>query len=571
MNIMDDFDDIKADVYYTGYIKKEFMVRVKDDCTLETIVYLPKTNRNDPHCEWPVLLTRTPYPQMRNHQEIHGEEFAKRGVAYVYQFCRGTGNSEGIFVPNVNERDDGIATLEWLVAQTWCGNVVLHGTSYMALTCWVVADRLPKKVVGMFVSHYGVDRYLSAYEAGLFRHDILTGWALANCGLKFDNIDDFMKTYLEAAKYRPHSSADRDIWGVSLPWYQKWISETDYDAEYWNVGFWQMLKEMPHRLNIPIVIIAGWFDHHLKGTLLAFNTLNENTKKKSRLIVGGWNHSFKTETGGHSDKNGIINLNKELFEWFMKINSNKVCEGEEIKYCIGDDRWYKTTRINTYKTKARVYYLCKQHKEGFNYLSDYISNNHEVITFKYDPLCPVMSIGGETLFVSENSRGCRQQPDIGVRDDVISFVSEPFSKDERINGVITAILKVETDVEDTSFAIKISDVFPDGTAYNIRNNITTLSYSNGATSRKQYTPGEVVSIEIKCLPILWCIKKNHSIRVDISSSNFPEYTIHSNTAGVWSEKKETIIANQKLYIGDADGCRLIVPIDEDFKIISQKE
>ena len=46
------------------------------------------------------------------------------------------------------------------------------GCSYLALTGWVVADILPPKVKTMYLTHYGVFRHTSAYQDGLFRHDI---------------------------------------------------------------------------------------------------------------------------------------------------------------------------------------------------------------------------------------------------------------------------------------------------------------------------------------------------------------------------------------------------------------
>ncbi len=562
MDYRESFNEIKAEKYYDDVIKKEYFVSARDGCNLETIVYFPKSEGEEILGQWPVLLTRTPYAQMRQYQEIHAEEFAKRGIVYIFQFCRGIGKSDGVFEPNVNERNDGIDTLNWLNKQNWSGNIGLHGTSYMALNCWVLADSLPEKVVGMFVSHYGTDRYLSAYEAGLFRHDILTGWALSNCGLKFDSPEVFKQKYMESAKCRPHKSADEKIWGVNLPWYKKWVSETDYNAAYWNEGFWQMLKEMPSKAKKPMCIIAGWFDHHLKGTLLSFDLLNEDIKEKSTLFVGGWNHSFKMETGGYQSLNGKLNLNKILFEWFAKLCADEQTATQNLKYCIGDDKWYTNSIIDTWETKNQVYYLKKSEKDAFGVLSKNILDEKNTICYKYSPENPVMSSGGETLFVSEDIRGSKLQPEIGQRSDVISFISEPFCTQKKINGSIKAVLKVQTDVEDTCFTIKVSDVFPDGKAYNIRNNITTLSYRNKVTTRKKYTPNETVLIEIECLPVLWSIKENHCIRLDVSSSNFPEYAIHPNIAGIWSEIEHTVIANQKLHLGGEDGCNIIVPLAE---------
>jgi hypothetical protein len=32
----------------------------------------------------------------------------------------------------------------------------------------------------MYLVHYGVDRHISIYSSGMFRHDILSGWTIDN-------------------------------------------------------------------------------------------------------------------------------------------------------------------------------------------------------------------------------------------------------------------------------------------------------------------------------------------------------------------------------------------------------
>ena len=93
------------------------------------------------------------------------------------------------------------------------------------------------------------------------------------------------------------------------------------------------------------------------------------------------------------------------------------------------------------------------------------------------------------------------------------------------------------------------EVFDNGEAYNIRNGITTLAYRNGAQHRLPYEPNTVESLEIACWDVAWTLKKGSRLRVDISSSNFPEYSVHPNQSGVWSKIDKTVPAKQTLYIG----------------------
>ena len=47
----------------------------------------------------------------------------------------------------------------------------------------------------------------------------------------------------------------------------------------------------------------------------------------------------------------------------------------------------------------------------------------------------------------------------------------------------------------------------------------------------------------------WLGLFGNRIRIDISSSDFPEFSNHTNTVGNWAEQTETKIANQTIYIG----------------------
>ena len=158
--------------------------------------------------------------------------------------------------------------------------------------------------------------------------------------------------------------------------------------------------------------------------------------------------------------------------------------------------------------------------------------------------------GGETVFTSAFRRGSNLQPEAGWRDDVLSFVTEPLTEDMTIAGAVKLMLTVRTDVDDTCFAFTLSEVTPDGEAYNMRTSITTLGYRNELLGpREKYRPGRKVKAEIVALPIVWTVKAGNRLRVDVKSSNFPEYAVHPNYAGVWAEQPETRIAHQTIFVG----------------------
>jgi predicted acyl esterase len=115
----------------------DYWVNMRDGVRLMTHVYFPRGEG-----PWPVILIRNPYIEAKG--TIPCQIFVKYGYVVVYQECRGRGSSEGDWEPFVNERLDGLDTLDWLVRQKWQdGNIGMFGHSYLSFTQWVIADALP--------------------------------------------------------------------------------------------------------------------------------------------------------------------------------------------------------------------------------------------------------------------------------------------------------------------------------------------------------------------------------------------------------------------------------------------
>ena len=547
------------------YEYRDTMIMGGDGCRLVTEIYLPKGEG-----PWPVVVTRTPYvrhTECVDDQPI-AREYAKRGLGYIRQRCRGTDGSEGTYEPNIYEREDGLALLRWLQAQPWCKNIGLTGMSYGALVCWIIADSVPDKVKGIHMHHYGVDRHLSAYSNGLFRQDILTSWAIENAKEPIKRPHhNFNEPFYDQLRYRPQADMAVDMLGCEMPWYRDWITHTDYTDPSWHEGVWATLRSIPAKIKVPVTIVAGFFDHHMEGTVLGYELLPPETKAQSRLIIGSWNHYYQTTPTAHQPKNDHeLDVFADQFNWLFSVLAKDSVPEPEIKvYEIGADRW---TTVDTWPLPSdehRTWYLtaepsaCHAHayslQEGD---SKSLSDSH--IDYIYDPTDPVMSVGGETLFNSAQRRGSQLQPEPGYRDDVITFISEPLADDLTVSGNILVNLFMSSDAEDSAITYKVSEVMPDGSAYNIRTGIGTLAFRNDRLgSRGTYTPGEVAEFRFEALPIVWKIAKGHRLRLDVSSSDFPQYSVHSNYPGIWSLQDKTKPAHQQLHLGAQHPASITIP------------
>ena len=117
-----------------------------DGVELSTDLFQPAAG--GPH---PTLLMRLPYGR-DGFAGIAGT-YAKRGFNVVVQACRGTEDSGGRFNPLVNERADGLATIDWLKRQPWFdGRLGLTGPSYLGYAAWAISDAPEVKAMAIKVS-----------------------------------------------------------------------------------------------------------------------------------------------------------------------------------------------------------------------------------------------------------------------------------------------------------------------------------------------------------------------------------------------------------------------------------
>jgi uncharacterized protein len=104
-----------------------------------------------------------------------------------------------------------------------------------------------------------------------------------------------------------------------------------------------------------------------------------------------------------------------------------------------------------------------------------------------------------------------------------------------------------TSVRDTDFTARLVDVYPDGFAYNVVcGGIVRARYRKSLFQPEFVTPGEVNEYIINLGVVSQLFRQGHRIRLDISSSNFPEYDRNMNTGHLPGEDSKGIIAIQTI-------------------------
>ena len=162
--------------------------------------------------------------------------------------------------------------------------------------------------------------------------------------------------------------------------------------------------------------------------------------------------------------------------------------------------------------------------------------------------------------------GCKDTLPLSCRGDVLTFQTPPLQESVEVTGPIEMHLWASSSAVDTDFTAKLIDVYPpsddypEGLAINITDSIIRARYRNGWERPELMTPGEPYEFVFQLYPTSNIFQRGHSIRLDISSSNWPRFDVNPNTGGPLGLERGYQVAQQSVY-HDADcPSRIILPI-----------
>ncbi len=477
----------------------------------------------------PIVYMRTPYEPAHNGKPhdisvYNNHGFIKNGYAIVLQHCRGRGDSEGICIPYTTERADGIKTLEY-IRQLPCynGEIFLHGGSYLSTVHFSYLDTYQPDIKGASLDIQSDRTYYRYYRNGCNYDFCNLNWWLSMMNRQYPN------PRTDLPKKRPYKNIMSQMVGEDVPEYTSYLLN-DTDNEFWTQD---SRNDVIDKINIPVLFVDGWYDFYLDGMFSMWKRMSDAQKSISSFIVGPWGHATQmTSEAEYHFENGNIPFDYAA-EWFNSIRENRpfkyARKGKLKYYSIGSSEWKETEYPTELRKNIKLYF------NDENMLTSFPSNDNKTISYKFDPDNPIKCFRHHNIFIAH---------EINSVDGVVSFQTEEFDSNTTVLGNIRWHLKVSSDCDDTAFFIRIYFV-EDGKAYNLTEDITTLSYVLSECSA-----GQIITIDLETPPIAFEIKKGNRIRVDISS-NCGVYVPHSNVKGHWAEVEESKVANNTVYLQDS--------------------
>ncbi len=544
-------------------VEHDISIKAKDGVELLTDVYFPKNpgKEQDKRSEngthdygadgskshdygYPTLLMRTPYGRFGF--GMVAEAYAERGFITVLQACRGTDNSGGVFDPLINERMDGLATLDWIYQQKWFdGRLGLTGPSYLGYAQWAICDALPE---GAALSAKATASNFKdiVFPGGAFALQLWLSWLQTIHGLDHELFGmtlrmatgDVERRTEKSALTLPLSKADMDAVGEEIPFWQQWFGDAIDNPPFWKA------RDHSSRLNKktpPNCFVTGWYDLMVDAHLKDYQRLVA-LGSTPHLTIGPWFHT-DSDLQGECLKQTIAFMDAHLLQKKNSLRSMPV-----KFYVSGTEEWHECLTFPPAVAKERTLFLTPSKQ-----LLLAPVNQGNTARYIYDPSNPTPNVGG-AIFAFLGA-GAQDNKHLETRPDVLIFTSVPVEKNLTIVGNIKVKIFVKSSLQNTDFFTRICDVDKNGVSINICDAIIRLTPD-------KVTPDDMGVMEIELLlhTTAHTFLGGHCIRLQISSGAHPRFARNLGTNEPIGSATKMQTAQQELFFGSNYPSSITLPI-----------
>jgi uncharacterized protein len=532
------------------------MLPMRDGVRLATVVIRPRDD--DRH---PTLGIRTPYAELLNVDSFKPlyKAMFERGYVVLVQNERGTEWSEGDFGFLTKTTPDAQDTLDWVAAQDWSnGKVGLHGCSSTAenqLRLGAIGHPALAACVPMSSgSAIGDVPGAGSSQGCFFRGGIpmIKTWALwhAPFGVRLRpklpaeaegdelsrifrrysvsvpdfRVPEYAKALDQSTLQAPSGHVLRRM-GSPLTGYETYLAEGPRGAS------WETVDLMDDRFTgaTPSLNINGWMDIGAFETVKLFEFQQHHPDQY--LIMAPTSHCKMLITapdaklGDRPVGDSRFPYDQVINSWFDRFLLGQADAWQPMPkvqvFLLGAETWLTGESWPLPETEDRKLYLTSGGSantlwgDGSLVAAPGPAGTDQFVA---DPHNPVPSLGGD---LAMDAPVCLDQRSVECRSDVLVFSTPVLTEPLTIAGDVSTVLYLSADVEDADIFVKLLDVYPDGTAYNVGDSCLRLRYRDGLDQPAKLVPGEIVRVEVIGITTANYFPAGHQLRIEVAGSNFP--------------------------------------------------
>jgi hypothetical protein len=561
-------------------IQHDVPMKTRDGVILHADIYRPKSSE-----KFPVILMRTPYDKSVSWAVSPVFKMVPRGYVVIIQDVRGRYTSEGEWYPFKHEQADGYDAVEWAAALPYSdGKVGMMGASYVGATQMLAAIAQPPHLTAiapnMTASNYH-DGW--TYQSGALEQWFDQNWTsqLAQNTLErliHENTDARVgSATLPIANYSVFNfgqlPADAQLTAAIAPYYLDWLVHPDYD-DYWKQ--WSIEENFP-KIAVPMLQVGGWYDIFNAGTLRNYmgakaHGATEAARTEQHLLIEIGGHSGfgrrigDVDFGPHALENVYTDVILDWYDFLFKGIKNQFATDKPVRlFVMGANEYRLEDDWPPPQARSTKYFLHSNGKansvRGEGSLSTSAPKSEPADSYIYNPANPAPTMGGPLCCDAEHMEpGPRDQRAIENRDDVLVYSIGPLPTDLEVTGPVTADLFVKSSAVDTDFTAKLVDVTPDGFAQDLTEGILRMRYRSSPEHATFMNPGQIYEISLDLWATSNVFLKGHSLRLEISSSNFPHFDRNLNTGEEIKFARTMATANNTILHDAQHPSSLILPV-----------
>ncbi len=471
-----------------------------DGTRLALTLYLPDPQGGAQPC----ILEALPYRKDDLTSSGYAAEYERLRDEYGYAVARldvrGTGSSGGRATDEypAEEQADLLEVIAWLAAQDWCnGSVGMYGTSYSGFNALQMACERPPALKAICAIYATDDRYTDDvhYLGGV---------------LKWLDLVDYCHymTPMNALPPVPQVWGEgwREEWLARIqehePWLFTWL-ENAADGAYWRHG---SVRPDYDRIECPTMIVAGWADGYRNNSFRTMEALARNDVPR-RLIAGPWAHAATNR----SLPGPRIDLVPEMVRWW--------------------DRWLRGIDNGIETEPECAWFVRDSHRPAPDL--DVVPGRWRAEPWPSPrSSLRVLELLGRRPYVVK--------PDVGVDawlscaghlpygqpldqryDDADSLTWDFDADGAEIAGNAMLHLTVSADQPSAQVAVKLCDVYADGTSTLITRGLLDLEARTSLIDRAPLAPSEAYEVSVELEATAWRFAPGHKLRLSVAGADWP--------------------------------------------------
>jgi uncharacterized protein len=359
------------------------------------------------------------------------------------------------------------------------------------------------------------------------------------------------------------------------------IERTPNDPAWRKGGIWQS-DTMP--INVPGFWFMTWYDVSTGPNLAAYNFVRSTAKGEAAneqyaviaptLHCGYTRAKEHTVVGERDMGDARLDYSALTYAWFdhfLKGEDNGFLQKQPkvMYYTMGSNKWQHSEtwppegaksvtltlssagHANTLQGDGKLVVAGPTSLVQFTDATTAPNLKTDLPdAFTYDPMHPTPSYGGNVCCAANTipgNGGALDQRKMEERPDILVYTSEPLKEGIEVSGPMTATLYVSSDVKDTDVTVKVIDVLPDGTAYNLDETIQRLRYRDGDDKTVWMEKDKVYKVTLTPMNTSNFFDVGHRIRIEVAGSNFPRFDRNLNTGGNNYDETTSVVAHTAIH------------------------